>query len=174
MHQEQLYTASGLHWGKTKWQTLELFLKKPRKVITIIHIVEKSGTEMWLIWKKKLQNISKRNTRYFPRMQSPSKFKPNKPKVIWQSVHLKVRCPQRHLSQWAHRPQEPLCGTAARTRRGIRSSPPVGLAHQTLLTSTNEWNLRFPHSHQSPRWRQPKIREDTRASAALHVLKPYR
>lgn len=91
----------------------------------------------------KLQNISERNMRHFPRMHSPCKLKAKNPKLLWQELHLKAA--QRHPLEWAHRPHEPRWRTAARTRRGIRSSPLMGLTHQTLLTSTNEWNLRFSH-----------------------------
>lgn len=44
-HQEQLYTASGMYWGKTQMTNTSVVLKKAKKITIITHMEENLGQE---------------------------------------------------------------------------------------------------------------------------------
>lgn len=131
-------------------------LKKPGKVIIIIYTEKKFETGMWLIWEKELGGD------LLLWIKCPQNCKTSV-KETWGisrgCIHLvnwKQRTPNcsgRSCIWRQHRgtlgvstqATRATLGDSSKDRRGIRSSPLMGLTHQTLLTSTNEWNLRFSH-----------------------------
>lgn len=114
----------------------------------------------------KLLNISERNIKYFPGMHARCKLKAKRPswsgsKCIWRdSATEEARVSTGQVSH-----------TVGQHWRVIRSSSLMGLTHQTLLTSTSEWNLR---SHmESISQVKPALNErGTRASAASRSWSP--
>lgn len=137
----------------------------------------------------KLRNISERNIIYFPKMHSPCKFKKNpnpQTSLSHSNCVFKICCLHRYFSWWAYTPhmKDVLWeGTAVPTNRmGVNRCWKekqiftflMSLTHQTLLTSRNEWDLRFSHGINLLGVSQLKNREGNRSSAVLLALDPCR